>query len=44
MKRGYVDDSGYWRYSIYRNYMELEAVLPVEMISWCRGSASAPGK
>lgn len=29
VKRGYVDDPGHWRYSSYRNYMGMEAVLPI---------------
>jgi REP element-mobilizing transposase RayT len=32
VRRGYVDDPADWRYSSYRNYMELEAVLPIETI------------
>jgi len=30
VKRGYVDDPAHWRYSSYRNYMGLEAVLPIK--------------
>ena len=30
VQRGYVDDPAHWRYSSCRNYLGLEAVLPVE--------------
>ena len=33
LKRGYVDDPGHWRYSSYRNYMEQESVLPIEILT-----------
>lgn len=29
MERGYIDDPAAWKYSSYRNYMGLDAVLPV---------------
>jgi REP element-mobilizing transposase RayT len=32
VKRGYVDDPAHWRYSSYRNYMGLAAVLPIELL------------
>jgi len=30
--RGFVDDAAHWRYSSYRNYMDLEAVLPIDVL------------
>ena len=32
VRRGYVDDPAHWRYSSYRNYMELPSLLEVELI------------
>jgi putative transposase len=32
VRRGYVDEPSHWRYSSYRNYMELPSLLPVELI------------
>lgn len=32
VRRGYVDDPGYWRYSSYRNYMGQQGLLVVELI------------
>jgi putative transposase len=32
VRRGYVDDPAYWRYSSYRNYMGLSGLLEVELI------------
>jgi REP element-mobilizing transposase RayT len=32
VRRGYVDEPGHWRYSSYRNYNEMEGVLPIEAI------------
>ena len=29
---GYVDELAHWRYSSYRNYMELPSLLEVELI------------
>ena len=29
IERGYVDEPGHWRYSSYRNYLGLDAILPV---------------
>jgi len=33
VKRGYVDDPVHWRYSSQRNYLGLEGVLPVRIIT-----------
>lgn len=32
LRRGYVDDPAHWRYSSYRNYMGMKAVLAVDLI------------
>lgn len=32
VRRGYVDELAHWRYSSYRNYMELLSLLEVELI------------
>ena len=33
VKRGYIDDPGCWRYSSYRNYMGMDAVLPITILT-----------
>ena len=32
VKRGYVEEPGHWRYSSWKNYMEGQGMLPVELI------------
>jgi len=34
VRRGYVDDPSHWRYSSYRNYMELPSLLQVQLIDF----------
>ena len=33
VKRGYIDDPAHWKYSSWRNFMQLEAVLDIEILS-----------
>ncbi len=32
VQHGYVDEPSHWRYSSYRNYLELPSLLPVELV------------
>ncbi|MBN2413242.1 transposase [candidate division KSB1 bacterium] len=33
VKRGYIEDPAYWRYSSYKDYMDGKGLLPIEIIS-----------
>ena len=33
VERGYIDDPAHWKYSSWRNFMQLEAVLDIEILS-----------
>ncbi|UUO13579.1 REP-associated tyrosine transposase [Dolichospermum heterosporum] len=34
VQRGYVDEPSHWRYSSYRNYLELPSLLAVELVDF----------
>ncbi|WP_254434525.1 hypothetical protein [Aphanizomenon sp. UHCC 0183] len=34
VQRGYVDKPSHWRYSSYRNYLELPSLLSVELVDF----------
>ena len=41
VQRGYVDEPSHWRYSSYRNYLELPSLLAVELVDLWGGMLEA---
>jgi hypothetical protein len=41
VQRGYVDEPSHWRYSSYRNYLELPSLLVVELVDLWGGMLEA---